>query len=221
MKLRSPALERSLRRRVRQAVAASPALLKDSLAGRRARLWRLLGVAILAPIMIVGGIGFPLSVNSMIIGMELFIDGMVDRQGNGAELALLLHALALTGIALMESVAMLQQLLQSRELGVLSSLPVSDTGFYRRERNGLLLCGLFFAYVLFWAYGYFCWTQQVPFGGWLAAAGLALLQGLVFAALALLLVGRRPVTLFGSGLPRCQGSAPASSLWVDTCPPLR
>lgn len=198
MKLRSITVERNLRRRIRQEVALSEAPWKEYQAGWRAQRWRALGLAIIALFMSFCFVTTPIIFNIIFIGFGLVAppERGPAREGNGTELSLSIQALFLMGFALMTGSEFLEELLRSRDVGVLSYLPLSDTDFYRRQRNRLMVHVIFAFYLVTLGYGYFAWADQFPLEGWLAATALAFLQGLMFIAIPLLLPVRRPTRFY-------------------------
>jgi hypothetical protein len=165
----------------------------------------LLGIAVAA-----GSIMWPVSVNAAFIGMDVFAGYFGGREGpgNGPATALLLWAIFLLGLAAVSASSFRRQLLQSPDVAVLAHLPVDDNAHLRRHLRDCGFSSIFIASMLAPGYGYLAWSQGFSTGAWVAAAAFAILQGFMFAAVGLLLVGRAPgiaLAIVGSALMMTSG----------------
>jgi hypothetical protein len=210
-----PRLERALQRRVLAEVRRSPALWEAYVKRRWARRikWALevLPRMVLGPVLAVGvAVILAAVISCLWIGIGLLSKNDTPRPdpafllGNGSEIGLLVQAMCLTVLAFAQAGLLRTGLWQSKELADLAYLPIRDTVHLREVIRDLVWGGaLTIAYLTSFSYGYWAWSNGFSLGGWIAAAALAVLQGLVASAMAVALQGRffgMPIWLAIAGL---------------------
>lgn len=186
MRLRAPrAAERRLRQMARQRIQSSAVLRREYRRMRRAhRDWNWLVLLIVLPFLVWAAVIF--------LSVPIIVARLAMELPNGREIVLGLLSVLACLIAWLLGCLFVQPLRKSRELAILTVLPLADTDLVRRQSHRVAatsLLALLLGEIFFVALAV---NMRMPWGDAAACAALGVLHWLVILALAYFLAAALP-----------------------------
>jgi len=188
MRLRSPGLEKAVRRLVRREIRSSPALRAEYRRYHNPCLERLQwGLAIV--------VGLPLSL--AVLGMLLFVSAfgvmmILILVRDHTDLSLASLALLLMGMLFWARLSGYHRLFGGLKLRTAAYFPVSDHQLLVEALTRVALDGGLVGLVSLITFTYLVWSYDLTAWAYLPAVGAAVLQGVTSAVVCLLVVARLP-----------------------------